>query len=367
MTDSVLHHVSTEATPGQRGRAFGAAQQERIEKVAGVYGRLFSSMAGLEEADVRELGEQALEQVGGWAPDLLEEMEGIAEGSGVDLPVIGALNARTELLAASAGAGECSMVAVLGSATRDGRPLSVQTWDWHEELADCWLVWEILHADGRRVRTLTEAGIVGKIGVSGAGVGVHLNILGHQHDGPPVGVPVHVACRRVLDEADGAVSALELLSNAAVSASSAVTVVADDAEGGAACTIELSPAGPGFVTPDTRGVLVHTNHFLADPGRAADRMLRESPDTVLRFDHAQRRMSRLAEGEIDLASVLEAMTSHRGGPGAICCHPAPGAPFGERWTTLATIMLEPAAAEMRVLRGGPCAYAPSAAVATATA
>jgi isopenicillin-N N-acyltransferase-like protein len=367
MTDGVPHHVSSEATPGERGRAFGEAQRERIEKVAGIYARLFELKAGLDESAVHELGDQAVEQIANWAPELLEEMQGISEGSGVDLTVIGALNARTELLAASGGATECSTIAVLGSATRDGRPVSIQTWDWHEELADCWIVWEIAHADGRRVRTLTEAGIVGKIGVSGAGVGIHLNILGHQHDGPPVGVPVHVACRRALDEADGAVSALELLATAAVSASSAVTVVADDSEGGVACTVELSPAGPGFVTPDARGVLVHTNHFLADPGRHGDRMVRETPDSVLRLDHAQRRMARLSEGEIDAAGVLETLTSHRGGQGAICCHPAPGAGFGDRWTTLATIVLEPAAGEMRALRGGPCAHAPSAAVATATA
>ena len=59
-----------------------------------------------------------------------------------------------------------------------------------------------------------------------------------------------------------------------MSASSAVTFVADDADGGACCTVELSPAGPGFVTPDDRGVLTHTNHFLAEPGRLDDTMVR---------------------------------------------------------------------------------------------
>jgi isopenicillin-N N-acyltransferase like protein len=367
MPTRVPHFHSRETSPGDRGRAFGDAQRDRIHLVSGVYGRLFSTVAGLDEAAVRELGDQALEQTASWAPELLEEMEGIADGSGLDLSLVGALNARTELLAAAGAAGECSTVAVLGSATRDGKPVSVQTWDWHEELADGWLVWEISHPDGRTVRTLTEAGIVGKVGVSGAGVGVHLNILGHEHDGPPVGVPVHVACRRVLDEADGAVAALTLLAGAAVSASSAVTVVTDDSEGGVACTIELSPAGPGFVTPDARGVLVHTNHFIADPGRGGDRMVREAPDTVLRLDHAVRRMARLHEGEIDADAVLETMASHRGGAGAICCHPAPGAAFGDRWTTLATIVLEPAAGEMRVLRGGPCTHTAAGAVAAVTA
>ena len=78
------------------------------------------------------------------------------------------------------------------------------------------------------------------------GVAVLLNILGHRDDGPPVGVPIHVLCRSVLDQADGAVAALEMVATADVSSSSAVTIVTDE-EGGTACSVEVSPAGPGFV------------------------------------------------------------------------------------------------------------------------
>jgi isopenicillin-N N-acyltransferase-like protein len=59
------------------------------------------------------------------------------------------------------------------------------------------------------------------------------------------------------------------------------------------------------------------------------------------------------------------MDSHRGGSGAICCHPAAGATFGDRWTTLATIVIEPAQAEMRVLAGGPCQRAAASTTAAA--
>ena len=104
--------------------------------------------------------------------------------------MIGALNARTEVL--RAGRGECSTVACLGTATADGAPIGMQTWDWHDDLAGSWMRWTIDHASGHRVDTMTEAGIVGKVGVSSAGVAVLLNILGHRDDGPPIGVPVHV-------------------------------------------------------------------------------------------------------------------------------------------------------------------------------
>jgi len=132
--------------------------------------------------------------------------------------------------------------------------------------------------------------------------------------------------------------------------------VADDEDGGAICTAELSPAGPGFLTPDERGVLVHTNHFVADPGRSGDTMVIAGPDSVLRLDHARRAMARQREGEIDQDSILDAMRSHRGGAGAICCHPAPDAGFGDRWRTLATAVVEPAERRMSLRRGGPCGH-----------
>jgi hypothetical protein len=75
---------------------------------------------------------------------------------------------------------------------------------------------------------------------------------------------------------------------------------------------------------------------------------------VLRLDHARRAMARQAEGSIDEQSILATMHSHRGGFASICRHPAPDAPFGDRWRTLATVSVEPASRRMTLRRGGPC-------------
>lgn len=357
-----LHrHHSSEASAGDRGRGLGRAQRDRIGLVTDVYARLYA-LNGLGEADVTRYGVEALDRISAYAPDLGTEIEGIAAGSGLPVETIAALNARTELLAASAG--ECSVIACLGSMTASGSALGIQTWDWHNELAEGWMVWTIEHPDGRRVETLTEAGIVGKIGMNDRGVAVLLNILGHRDDGPPVGVPVHVLCRSVLDQADGAVAALAMAAGAEVSASSAITIVTDE-DGGAICAVEVSPQGPGFVTPDDRGVLVHTNHFLEHPGRDGDSAVRDAPGTILRFDLARRRMAALPTGTVTADAVLAAMASHRGGASAMCCHPEPGVALGERWTTLVTVVAEPALRELRVHRGGPCQIAAASTIAAA--
>ena len=107
------------------------------------------------------------------------------------------------------------------------------------------------------------------------------------------------------------------------------------------------------MTPDDRGVLVHTNHFVEHPGRDGDTAVREAPGPILRLDLARRRMAAMRPGEVTPAAVLAAMASHRGGASAMCCHPEPGAALGDRWTTLATVVAEPALRELRVHRGGP--------------
>ena len=341
---TVVRHRSDPAAPADRGREFGRAQSERVALVAEVYARLFATVAGLDAAAVRRLGTAALDRIAAIAPALAAEVEGIAAGAGLPVETVAALNARTEILRAAAG--ECSTIACAREAAADGTSFGIQTWDWHEELRDGWLVWTIEHPDGRRVETLTEAGIVGKIGRNGGGVGVLLNILSHAGDGGPMGDPVHVLCRRVLDEATGAGDALELLRSARPSASSAVTVVAADGVG----TVELSPAGPGTVSP-VDGVITHTNHFVTAPGRDGEAT---TDDTTRSRARQAREAARPRPGGLTADAVLAAIAAHDDGDASICCHPADGAALGEHWTTLATVVLEPALGRMRVLRGGPC-------------
>ena len=79
-------------------------------------------------------------------------------------------------------------------------PIGAQTWDWHRELAGGWAVLEYPQAR-RPFVTLTEAGLLAKIGINSAGVGVLFNILSHRSDTGDGGVPVHAVARRILDSA----------------------------------------------------------------------------------------------------------------------------------------------------------------------
>lgn len=348
--------VRTAATaPGERGREFGRLCAERVAASWQGYLAHFESggLAGREE--IEGWGEEALAATAAWWPPAAEEIEGIAAGAGLPAAALGAVNARTELLArvARRGRGECSVIVALDAEL--GRPRAAQTWDWHEEFAGAWVVWGLADgATGMRLQTVTEAGMLAKLGVNSAGLAVLLNVLHHTDDASvPLGVPIHVLLRRVLAESETVFDAVRLLSAAPVSASSAVTLIAAEKEEDTALTAELRPgAVPGYVLPDDAGRLVHTNHFLSLAAVPGDREPLIGPDSLFRLEILRRRAARLAGNDED--DLVEALGSHLGGGGAICCHPEPGAPLGERYGTLTTVVVDPAGARLRFTAGGPC-------------
>ena len=149
------------------------------------------------------------------------------------------------------GVTECSSVVSLPPGAA---PFAVQTWDWYHAMSDGWLHWRIPHPDGRAVETVTEYGMLGKIGVNGYGVGVMLNMLHHRNDAARVaegtiGYPVHLLSRRILDEARSFDDAWRI-AQAPTSASTSLTVL-DRA--GAAADHRAVPRGPGAARPHRRG------------------------------------------------------------------------------------------------------------------
>ncbi|GAA4199984.1 hypothetical protein GCM10022252_52560 [Streptosporangium oxazolinicum] len=350
---------STEHDARRRGLTLGSALRSEIASAFTRYGELFVA-SGSSMAQVREWGERALTVTDDWCPRLAAEIRAVADGSGLEAWQIAALNARTEILAASAvrrgvpvPRAECSTAVHL---SRGGEPpRTLQTWDWHDHLRDVRLVWAYRPSPGHRVRTFTELGVLAKIGLNSRGLGVHFNILEHDSDTDEIGVPVHLVTRRILDEAGTVGEARDIAASALVSASSAITVVGFDGKRADAACLELSPSGLGEVRPEHDGTLVHTNHFL-DPELAPGE--RNAADEDSRDRLATLRGRRPALRSADLTDRAGAMLSHAPEGPALCAHPAADAPMTSRWETLITISLDLEATRLRFHEGGPCGVAP---------
>ncbi len=347
--------TSAMAEPYPRGLEFGRAHAAQIGTTVADYLALFELKSVVRTADlpaeVDRLGAAALDRVEAWAPALAEEIRGIAVGAGIAVERIAAINARTEILAAlQAGGDECSTVVTVGTPT----PVAMQNWDWYEAMANNWLQWTIPHPHGRMVTTVTEFGVVGKIGMSERGVGTMFNILHHRDDGiGEIGVPVHVVARRILDLATDSADALRICESAfatGVSASTSITVV----DRSSAVMAELWPGGVGQIHPGADGLLLRTNHFLSVPACGGDTGPDGDSDTLQRLAYLRDRLGGRA-GEVDRAEVFAALTDDASG---VCCHPTPGDEPRLRHATLATVMLDPHEGTLEVSDGSPCRAVP---------
>lgn len=305
------------------------------------YLELFEAV-GLSLATIREGAERTLAATELWHPALVTEIRGIADASGLSLWQIGALNARTEILSSALGTkpGECSTI--VGTARS---PIGVQTWDWHEELDPFWHLQRV-SGTPRSFVGLTEMGILSKVGMNDVGVGIFLNILGHTADRAD-GVPVHLVGARVLAEAGSLADAVRILEGAPVSTSSAITVIAPEG----AVTVELSPVGAATIRP-TEDVLLHTNHFLEQRLSDGEKSGVYDPDSQLRYGVL---VDRAARGPLprDAQDLIPYLVSYPGDEAELCCVPAEGAVLGQRWATLATVVMDSAARSMSVSAGSP--------------
>ena len=325
-------------SPRERGRQYGGHARERIVKSIESYARLFA-YCGLAWRDVQQRALPYRDEIARVAPGLLDEIDGIAEGAGIAMPEILALNARTEILpptypsdpspqmpsilAANRAAGvatqydwgECTALAVLPEASSDGHTWLAQNWDWIGEQRAALVVLRITGDDGVRAMTLTEAGMLAKIGLNDRGVGVCLNILRSTDDGQKPGMPVHVLLRHLLD--CGSVHEACAAAQSMTHGASSNILVAD--AGGHAASLELSPRGVAIISSGN-GTLAHTNHYLDAQQGAYAATLSPLATTEQRLACAMRHAARGRLGRAELEALLRDDSE---GPQSVCRQPDP--------------------------------------------
>ncbi|MFG3346215.1 C45 family autoproteolytic acyltransferase/hydrolase [Streptomyces sp. NPDC048018] len=374
------HVAVADADPRRRGRDRGRQLVPALHGGLETYDRLFA-LGGIRPETVRDDACRALDAVDAFRPALREQIEGIAEGAGVEPWRIAALNARTEILARSAAVppGECSTIVRAGR-TPDGAGrthVGVQTWDWHVELSPYWHTVES-GGGAHRYAGLSEHGILAKIGVNSGGLALHFNILGHADDRAG-GLPVHVLAALVLEEAGSVAHARELVESAPLSSSGSFLLF----DTASAVLLDLSPVGVFEAPPVAPGIHLRTNHFLTPAPARREKTWLYQPDSGERFGFLRERLTRAGgEGRDDgtgpdgRAGLHDGAGEAGAAPGAVpplpvaaeglpralvtgpgeppvTCVPDPAAPTGRRWASLATVVLDPAARTARVLDGTP--------------
>ncbi len=354
--------IEVHGTAHERGSMHGRLARKRIDHSVATYSRLFA-YCGIDWRGAQALGAGYREVIGDLDAGLLAEIEGIAAGCGRNVDEILALNARTEILpptypgephadwhkiaaANVAGGvpdwGECTSVAVKPGQSATGTTLLAQNWDWLGAQRAALILLRGVETDGSTYLTLTEAGMLAKIGFNSHGFGVCLNILRSSDDGTKSGVPVHVLLRALLKRT-GVADAVKFASQLSFGASS--NVLCADA-GGETAALEFSPRGLEVV----RGVdaaLCHTNHFLASEAAKHQASLAPSLSTYPRLE----RITALTgehRGRFAPADLQRMLRDESAGLLSICRRPDPSLPPEARVETVASVVMDLGARVMQV-------------------
>ncbi|WP_328504259.1 C45 family peptidase [Streptomyces sp. NBC_00457] len=359
--------VDISGTPSQRGRQYGEAVAPQLGAALGYYAEAFGVSSGLTWPQVTARAARWLEPVRDYAPHLLEEMQGIADGAGVDLLDVLALNARGEVIyddsfarmregrttvPAEEPAEGCTSFAAYGPASGDGHVWAGQNWDWRAGVGDTVVMLRIVQPPKPTVIMQVEAGQIGRQGANSAGIALNANGLGGRFD-DAVGLPQTVIRRSVLDQSS-ITDALEVLCRTRAHIASNALLTCRE---GFAVDIETTPAGHGWMYP-ADGLLVHGNHYQAGvPAALAADYRPISPDSLVRVPRAEDglRLLREATGPDESRKLIkQAMSDHLGFPESLCTHADPRTPEIKHWTTLVSSCVDLTAGDYHVTAGTPC-------------
>ncbi|WP_205426517.1 C45 family autoproteolytic acyltransferase/hydolase [Helicobacter suis] len=222
------------------------------------YKTMFLDYSNIKWEDALKYASSFIPSIKAYDSAYLEEIKGLAEGSGFLLEEILALNTRSEIVLQGKQVitDGCTTFALTPDLSASGRVLLGQNWDWKTSIKDALILLHLKQENKPSISMVTEAGIIGKIGLNSAGVGVCLNALASDARIEGKTIPLHIALRGILDS-----FTLKCAIRAATSVNLACCahfMLAD--KRGEAISLEVGPACHDAFYADED---FHTNHFIS--------------------------------------------------------------------------------------------------------
>lgn len=340
----------------QRGRQHGEAARDQIVRSIEFYAEAFARSAGLRWDEVLERATGWIPLINAYLPGILDEVRGIAEGSGRRFEELLALNGRGELSYGNPFLDEsyegCSSFALLSEATGDQHVYCGQNWDWRAGVADTLIALRIEQPGKPTIVMQVEAGQVGRHGANSAGLALNANGLGGRF-GNGIGVPGTYVRRKVLESWDMH-EALEAVFRVQQAFSTNLLLTHRD---GFAIDIETTPGRHGWTYP-TDGVLVHGNHFVAFvPEQMAAEYRPFAVDSLYRVPRIEQTLRRCrdADGSTAVHKLIRAaMSDHFGAPHAVCTHPDPRENPLDQYLTVVSSLVDLTSGDYFLTNGVPC-------------
>jgi isopenicillin-N N-acyltransferase-like protein len=335
--------VVVAGSPREMGRAIGEAAGEEIRGFCEVALALVNKTVRVSKAATSRIAGASLEHAERYAPDMVEELRGMAEAARVSLEDIMLLQVRNQLQP-DMDAG-CTSLALAADGRGRSSGLVAQNWDNDPDLQPFTIVLTRKPAGKPAVMTITQAGLIAYIGFNAASIGVCLNTL--PAPARPVGVPHYFTVRGIYeaDSLEGAVHAVRRAQRA-IPANIMLTTPQGPAD------LEVTLDDVRVLRGDPAGRVTHTNHCRHPELVAVNEQF---PELIQSHDR-QRRIDALL-GEVQQGRQVEelkqVLRDHDGHPRSICRHANDDLRTGF-WQTVFSVIIEPAGGRMHISRGNPC-------------
>lgn len=297
-----------DSSPHQWGAAHGESWREAIRELAAIRtGLMREKNPGLTAGWIGQLAEEQWRITERYAPDLAEELRGIAAGAACTLQDIVVLNNYTDFRDIQVPDQGCSVI----YANRGEGRIAGQTWDMHRSAKNyvcCLRVPSARH--GGETTLFSLVGCVGLMGFHASGGMVGVNNINTSGARPGVLWPALV--RRLL-ECDSHAEMLGELQTAPVTSGHSYLVVSREQ----ADFWEVMPGLAelvGTLAGAETGHLFHTNHCEGAAARTRELPLALSSTTHVRHELIARKIGAVR----DLETAWALLNDHENYPKSIC-------------------------------------------------
>lgn len=338
--------IVAEGSPYDLGYVHGSQAKKQVEFSIKTYREMFDDYSKIGWGKAKQLASGYKNIIKEYDQELFAEMQGVADGAKLEFEDILALNTRSEIVLAGKYLEGCTSLAVTPEKGA-GEMLIAQNWDWKLSQKEAIIIIKIKQKNKPDILMVTEAGIIGKIGLNSAGLGVCLNALAS--DLKPEGVPLHIVLRGILNS--GTLSdAIRAVGNPGIACSANFLTASKEGE-----TITIEATSKDYdVIYGSEGFLAHTNHFtslrlanIKDTGKLI------FPDSFVRLGRAIKLIKELGK-KIDVEGIKEILSDHVERPNSICRHENFNDDPGMRMGTVFSIIMNLNKMEIYISPGSPC-------------
>ena len=335
--------VEVRGEPFELGRQIGEATREQIRGFVEIAMQRVNLTMPVSTDRAMAVADASFPHVAEYAPHMLDELRGMAQGAGVSERQLMMLQIRNQLTP-DADAG-CTAFAVAPLACREQHAIVAQNWDNDPVLDEFTLVLTRRPTGKPALMTVTQAGLISYLGFNDRGIGACVNTL--PAPARDVGVPHYFTLRELhdatsLDEAVHAVRRAER----AIPANIMLATPQGPAD------LEVTIDDVHVLCDQDTGYLTHTNHCL-HPDLLPHND--EFPELIESHPRIHRLNALLADRSepFTLEDAKRILSDHDNHPRSICRH-ANDHPQNGFWTTVFSLVMQPSAGCMYVTRGTPC-------------